>query len=79
MDATRVWSIEWWVTAGSKNRISVPIFVNPRPHDMIGPLPEVVAGIGEKAIYKHVLCSDYAKYFFRKAHDGKATLDYAKL
>jgi feruloyl-CoA ortho-hydroxylase len=52
MSNGRYKSIEHRVVAnGSKNRISVPIFVNPRPFDMIGPLPEVLEG-GEKAAYK---------------------------
>ena len=72
-------SVEHRVVAnGSNNRISVPIFVNPRPQDVIGPLPEVFA-TGEKAIYKQLLYSDYVKYFFRKAYDGKGTVDYAKI
>ncbi|XWS65085.1 hypothetical protein CRYUN_Cryun05aG0060500 [Craigia yunnanensis] len=72
-------SVEHRVVAnGSKNRISVPIFVNPRPSDMIGPLPELVAS-GKKSIYKQILYSDYVKYFFRKAHDGKKTVEFAEL
>nr|DAD24787.1 TPA_asm: hypothetical protein HUJ06_026251 [Nelumbo nucifera] len=71
-------SVEHRVVAnGRSNRISVPIFVNPRPKDMIGPLPEVLES-GEKPVYKQVLYSDYTKHFFRKAHDGKETLDFAK-
>ncbi|KAL6195034.1 hypothetical protein ACLB2K_030656 [Fragaria x ananassa] len=72
-------SVEHRVVAnGSKTRISVPIFVNPRPSDVIGPLPEVLGSSGEKALYKQVLYSDYVKHFFRKAHDGKSTVDFAK-
>ncbi|XVE90469.1 hypothetical protein DITRI_Ditri20bG0080500 [Diplodiscus trichospermus] len=72
-------SVEHRVVAnGSKNRISVPIFVNPRPGDMIGPLPELIES-GEKPIYKQVLYSDYVKHFFRKAHDGKKTVEFAEL
>ncbi|XP_015878746.3 feruloyl CoA ortho-hydroxylase F6H1-3 [Ziziphus jujuba] len=79
MSNGRYKSVEHCVVAnGSKNRISVPIFVNPRPHDIIGPLPELLAS-GEQPIYKRVLYSDYVKHFFRKAHDGKATVDYAKI
>nr|GMD19289.1 feruloyl CoA ortho-hydroxylase 1-like [Ipomoea batatas] len=38
-------SIEHRVIAnGSNSRISVPIFVNPRPEDVIGPLPELLDG-----------------------------------
>lgn len=78
MSNGRYKSVEHRVTAnGSKVRVSVPIFVNPRPSDVIGPLPEVLAS-GEKAIYRNVLYSDYVKYFFRKAHDGKKTVEFAK-
>nr|GEZ07524.1 feruloyl CoA ortho-hydroxylase 1-like [Tanacetum cinerariifolium] len=67
-------SVEHRVTAnGSNNRISVPIFVNPKPSDVIGPLEELIAS-GEEPLYKNVLYSDYVKHFFRKAHDGKATI-----
>ena len=79
MSNGRYKSIEHRVVAsGSKNRISVPIFVNPRPSDMIGPFSEVLAR-GEKALYKQVLYSDYVKHFFRKAHDGKNTIEFAKI
>ncbi|GKD36553.1 feruloyl CoA ortho-hydroxylase 1-like protein [Tanacetum coccineum] len=47
------------------------------PSDIIGPLAEVIES-GEKPVYKHVLYSDYVKHFFRKAHDGKATIEFAK-
>ncbi|KAD4384205.1 hypothetical protein R6Q59_011823 [Mikania micrantha] len=71
-------SVEHRVSAnGSHNRISVPIFVNPKASDIIGPFKEVLQS-GEKPIYKHLLYSDYVKHFFRKAHDGKATIDFAK-
>ncbi|TYG87086.1 hypothetical protein ES288_A13G184600v1 [Gossypium darwinii] len=79
MSNGRYRSVEHRVVAnGSKNRISVPIFVNARPIDMIGPLPELVAN-GEKPIHKQVLYSDYVKHFFRKAHDGKKTVEFAEL
>ncbi|GMN73212.1 hypothetical protein TIFTF001_056066 [Ficus carica] len=72
-------SIEHRVAAnGVSDRISVPIFVNPRPTDIISPLPEVLATTGDEPIYKPVLYSDYVKHFFRKAHDGKLTIDFAK-
>ena len=45
---------------------------------MIGPFSEVLAGV-EKALYKQVLYSDYVKHFFRKAHDGKNTIEFAKV
>ncbi|KAG4189433.1 hypothetical protein ERO13_A08G222500v2 [Gossypium hirsutum] len=72
-------SVEHRVVAnGYNNRISVPIFVNPRPSDMIGPLPELIKD-GEKPIYKQVLYSDYVKHFFRKGHDGKKTIEFAEM
>ena len=55
MSNGRYKSIEHHVVAnGHENRISVPIFVNPRPSDMIGPLEEAVRK-GEKRLYKQVL------------------------
>ncbi|KAJ6964813.1 feruloyl CoA ortho-hydroxylase F6H1-3-like [Populus alba x Populus x berolinensis] len=79
MSNGRYKSIEHRVIAnGNNNRISVPIFINPRPSDKISPFPEVLAS-GEKAVYKEVLYSDYVKHFFRKAHDGKKTIDLAKI
>ncbi|KAF2294152.1 hypothetical protein GH714_007926 [Hevea brasiliensis] len=42
------------IASGSKNRISIPVFVNPKPSDVIGPLPEVLAA-GEKPKYKNIL------------------------
>ncbi|KAM1039364.1 hypothetical protein ACFX2C_028783 [Malus domestica] len=55
----------------SNNRVSVPIFVTPRPSEIISPLPEVLVS-GEKPVYKQVLYSDYVKHFFAKPHDGKS-------
>ncbi|KAK9157559.1 hypothetical protein Scep_004133 [Stephania cephalantha] len=79
MSNGRYKSVEHRVVAnGSKDRLSVPIFVNPRPSDAIGPLAEVLE-TGERAVYKQVLYSDYTKHFFNKAHDGKKTLDFAKI
>ncbi|GFZ16283.1 2-oxoglutarate (2OG) and Fe(II)-dependent oxygenase superfamily protein [Actinidia rufa] len=79
MSNGRYKSIEHRVTAnGSKNRVSIPIFVNPRPSEVIGPFPEVIER-GEKPAYRQVLYSDYVKHFFKKAHDGKDTLEFAKI
>ncbi|PON99737.1 Isopenicillin N synthase [Trema orientale] len=79
MSNGRYKSVEHRVAAnGNSDRISVPIFVNPRPSDLISPFPEVLAN-EEKALYKQVLYSDYVKHFFRKAHDGKQTVDFAKM
>ncbi|KAJ9566415.1 hypothetical protein OSB04_002381 [Centaurea solstitialis] len=79
MSNGRYKSIEHHVVAnGHENRISVPIFVNPRPSDMIGPLQEAVRR-GEKSLYKKVLYSDYVKHFYRKSHNGKDTIDFVKV
>ncbi|XP_022890661.1 feruloyl CoA ortho-hydroxylase 1-like [Olea europaea var. sylvestris] len=72
-------SIEHRVIAnGNNNRVSVPIFVNPKPSDVIGPLPEVLQN-GEKPTYKQLLYSEYVRHFFKKPHDGKETVDFAKV
>ncbi|CAN8269386.1 unnamed protein product [Cochlearia groenlandica] len=79
MSNGRYKSVEHRVMAnGNNNRISVPIFVNPRPESVIGPLPEVTSN-GEEPIYKNIVYSDYVRYFFKKAHDGKKTVDFAKI
>uniref|UniRef100_A0A2N9FXM3 cysteine desulfurase n=1 Tax=Fagus sylvatica TaxID=28930 RepID=A0A2N9FXM3_FAGSY len=62
----------------SKNRLSIPIFVNPGPQSTIGPLPEVLTS-GEKPRYKHVLFLDYVNHFFSKGHDGKKTIEIAQI
>ncbi|KAK9068818.1 hypothetical protein SSX86_012934 [Deinandra increscens subsp. villosa] len=79
MSNGRYKSIEHHVVANEhENRVSVPIFVNPRPKDVIGPLPEVIEK-GEKALYENVLYSDYVKHFYKKPHNGKDTIDLVKL
>ena len=62
----------------SKNKLSIPIFVNPGPQSTIGPLPEVLTS-GEKPMYKHVLFLDYVNHFFSKGHDGKKTIEIAQI
>ncbi|GAB2287102.1 hypothetical protein Dimus_021487 [Dionaea muscipula] len=61
-----------------KNRVSIAVFVNPAPDQVVGPLPEVLVG-GEKPLYREVIFLDYFKYFFSKGHDGKATIEWAKI
>ncbi|PIN00766.1 Iron/ascorbate family oxidoreductase [Handroanthus impetiginosus] len=63
---------------GNKNRVSVPLFVNPSGDTVIGPLLGVLDD-GEKPIYKQVLYSDYFNYFFSKGHEGKHMIDYVKI
>ncbi|CAI9774470.1 unnamed protein product [Fraxinus pennsylvanica] len=72
-------SVEHRVIAnGNNNRVSVPIFVSPKPTAVIGPLPEVLRS-GEKPVYKQLLYSEYATHFFNKPHDGKRTIEFAKI
>ncbi|KAK8601852.1 hypothetical protein V6N12_051676 [Hibiscus sabdariffa] len=79
MSNDRYKSIEHRVVAnGSKDRVSVPIFVNPGADAVFGPLPEVLES-GEQPLYKKVVFSDYFKYFFSKKHEGKKTLDFARI
>ncbi|KAK9273251.1 hypothetical protein L1049_018058 [Liquidambar formosana] len=79
MSNGRYKSIEHYVSTNKgKNRVSVPIFVNPANDAVIGPLAEVLE-TGEKPIYKQVVFSDYYEYFFGKAHDGKETIQFAKI
>ncbi|XP_010462374.1 PREDICTED: feruloyl CoA ortho-hydroxylase 2 [Camelina sativa] len=79
MSNGRYKSVEHRVLAnGTNNRISVPIFVNPKPESLIGPLLEVIAN-GEKPVYRDVLYTDYVKHFFRKGHDRKKTIDFANI
>ncbi|KAK9029390.1 hypothetical protein V6N11_026508 [Hibiscus sabdariffa] len=61
-----------------KDRVSVPIFVNPGADAVFGPLPEELES-GEQPLYKEVVFSDYFKYFFSKKHEGKKTLDFARI
>ncbi|XP_071927588.1 bi-functional coumaroyl CoA and feruloyl CoA ortho-hydroxylase F6H2-1-1-like [Coffea arabica] len=50
-------SIEHRVSVNAKrNRVSVPIFVNPVADAVVGPFPEVLEN-GEKPIYKHLVYS----------------------
>ncbi|RDX68955.1 Feruloyl CoA ortho-hydroxylase 1 [Mucuna pruriens] len=79
MSNGRYKSIEHRVVANrSKTRISLPIFVNPPPDTVIGPLSEVLEN-GDEPKYKQVLYSDYFKYFFSKPHDGKKTIEFAMI
>ncbi|ERM96175.1 hypothetical protein AMTR_s00001p00073610 [Amborella trichopoda] len=60
------------------NRISIPIFVGPRPHTKIGPLPGILQKDG-KPIYKDFLFGELMEYFFAIPHKGKQTaLDFAR-
>ncbi|KAL4186512.1 hypothetical protein AMTRI_Chr09g34290 [Amborella trichopoda] len=63
--------------SNTRDRISIPIFVSPRPETRIGPLQ----GLAEKdggAIYRDLVFGEYMNNFFSAAHDGKKTLDFAR-
>ncbi|KAF6172438.1 hypothetical protein GIB67_006951 [Kingdonia uniflora] len=66
------------VASSTKARVSIPIFTSPRPHTMIGPFPGLPEKDG-KIVYKQLLFGDYMTNFFGGAHQGKKTLDFAKV
>lgn len=73
-------SIEHCVVVDQKrDRVSVPIFVNPADDALVGPFPEVLESSGEKPVYKRFLFSDYFSFFFSKGPEGKRTMEYVKL
>lgn len=79
MSNDRYHSIEHRVNTNSKkHRVSVPIFVNPAL-DAVVATPHEALEIGERALYKPMTYSEYFKYFFSKPHDGKKTIEYAKV
>lgn len=65
-------------TTSTQSRVSIPIFTIPKPTEKIGPLPHVVERDGV-AHYREVLFGDYMNNFFGNAHDGKKSLDFAKI
>ncbi|KAK9161112.1 hypothetical protein Syun_007453 [Stephania yunnanensis] len=65
-------------TTSTMSRVSVPLFLIPRLAEKIGPLREVAAKDG-KARYKEFLFEEYKNNFFSNAHDGKKSLDFAKI
>ncbi|ERM96172.1 hypothetical protein AMTRI_Chr09g34300 [Amborella trichopoda] len=71
-------SVEHMARASNTNRISIPIFVGPRPHTKIGPLPGLLQKDG-KPIYKDLLFGELMEHFFSTPHKGKQTpLDFAR-
>ncbi|XWS16798.1 hypothetical protein CRYUN_Cryun33cG0011000 [Craigia yunnanensis] len=65
-------------TTNRKSRVSIPIFTTPKPTEKIAPLPQVVEKDG-MAHYRELVFADYMKNFFGIAHDGKKSLDFAKI
>ncbi|GAU49603.1 hypothetical protein TSUD_407680 [Trifolium subterraneum] len=66
------------MTTSTQSRVSIPLFTHPIPTERIGPLPELVKKDG-LAKYKEVLWQDYINNFFGNPHNGKKTLDLAKI
>lgn len=65
-------------TTSTQSRVSIPIFVIPKPTEKIKPFPQVVERDGV-ALYKEVVFEDYMKNFFGNAHEGKKSLDFARI
>nr|DAD41790.1 TPA_asm: hypothetical protein HUJ06_016113 [Nelumbo nucifera] len=66
------------IASSTRARVSVPIFVSPRPHTMIGPLLGLAEKDG-KTVYRHLLFGEYMTNYFGAAHQGKKTLVFARL
>ena len=72
-------SAEHRVIANStKARVSVPLFASPRSQTMIGPLPGLPEKDG-KTVYRKVKFGEYTANYFGATHQGKKTLDFAKI
>ncbi|KAJ7948923.1 2-oxoglutarate (2OG) and Fe(II)-dependent oxygenase superfamily protein [Quillaja saponaria] len=65
-------------TTNTQARVSIPIFTLPKPTEKIGPLPEAVEKDGV-ALYKEIVFQDYMNNFFGNVHDGKKSLDFARI
>ncbi|KAL5554313.1 hypothetical protein UlMin_041714 [Ulmus minor] len=65
-------------TTSDQSRVSIPMFTIPKPTQKIGPLPQVVEKDGV-AHYKEMAFQDYTNNFFGNAHEGKKSLDFAKI
>ncbi|KAA8527171.1 hypothetical protein F0562_008600 [Nyssa sinensis] len=65
-------------TTSTQSRVSIPIFTIPLPTEKIGPLPQLLE-IDGVAHYRQFLFEDYMNNFFGKAHEGKKSLDFARI
>ncbi|KAI8557358.1 hypothetical protein RHMOL_Rhmol04G0004700 [Rhododendron molle] len=65
-------------TTSRQSRVSVPLFTSPLPTHQIGPLPQLVDTDGI-ARYRDLVCGDYLNNFFGNVHEGKKSLDFAKI
>ncbi|XP_061350576.1 scopoletin 8-hydroxylase [Gastrolobium bilobum] len=65
-------------TTSTQSRVSIPVFTVPIVTEKIGPLPEVMKKDG-LARYREVVFQDYMNHFFGNSHDGKKSLDFARI
>ncbi|KDP25105.1 hypothetical protein JCGZ_22640 [Jatropha curcas] len=65
-------------TTSLQSRVSVPIFTIPKPTEKIAPFAELVERDGV-ALYREVVFGDYMNNFFGNAHEGKKSLDFARI
>ncbi|KAK8507464.1 hypothetical protein V6N13_141486 [Hibiscus sabdariffa] len=65
-------------TTSTSSRVSVPIFTMPLETAKIAPLPQVVEKDGI-ARYREFVFVDYIKNFVANPHEGKKSLDFAKI
>ncbi|KAF2312664.1 hypothetical protein P3X46_024021 [Hevea brasiliensis] len=65
-------------TTSTQSRVSVPFFTIPKRTEKIGPLPQVVERDGV-ARFREVVFEDYYNNFFGNAHEGKKSLDFARI
>ncbi|XWS10267.1 hypothetical protein CRYUN_Cryun39dG0060900 [Craigia yunnanensis] len=67
-------------TINTKSRVSIPIFTIPKPTVKIAPLPQpqVVEKDGI-ARYREFVLADYMNNIFGNPHDGKKSLDFARI
>ncbi|KAF9589819.1 hypothetical protein IFM89_028754 [Coptis chinensis] len=65
-------------TTSTQSRVSIPLFLTPRPEVKIGPLPQAVEKDGGTE-YKECLFGEYMTNFFGEAHQGKKSLDFVKI
>jgi len=66
------------MTTSTQSRVSIPLFTLPKFTEKIGPLPALVKKDGS-ADYREILWQDYMDNFYGIAHEGKKTLDFAKI
>ncbi|CDP21791.1 unnamed protein product [Coffea canephora] len=65
-------------TTSKQSRVSIPVFTAPRPTEKIGSLPHL-AELDGGALYRDVIFQEYMNNFFGQSHEGKKSLDFAKI